>query len=92
MAKRTDSDKVLKDKPFNIANNPKYDGLASVVYKFFDKKSAGNGVARLANKSAIKSMSNQQLANELHNPIFRKFKRRKVFWGVDFADMQLKSK
>ena len=68
MAKRTDSDKVLKDKPFNI------DGLASVVYKFFDKKSAGNGVARLANKSAIKSMSNQQLANELHNPIFRKFK------------------
>ena len=37
------SDKVLKDKAFEIANNPKYDGrqrgLASMVYKFFDKKS-----------------------------------------------------
>ena len=41
-AKRTVSDKVLRDKPFNIAKNPKYDryqrGLASVVYKFFDKR------------------------------------------------------
>ena len=42
------SDKVLKDKAFNIAKNPKYDGyqrgLASMVYKFFDKKSAGGGI------------------------------------------------
>ena len=42
------SDKVLRDKAFNIAKNPKYDGyergLASMVYKFFDKKSKGNGV------------------------------------------------
>ena len=42
LAKRTQSDKVLKDKAFAIANNPKYDGyrrgLASMVYKFFDKK------------------------------------------------------
>ena len=40
--KRTQSDKVLKDKAFKIASNPKYDGyqrvLASMVYKFFDKK------------------------------------------------------
>ena len=51
----------------------------------------------LANKSAIKSWSNQlQLANELHKPIARKFKRRKVYFsfkdnilGVDLADMQL---
>ena len=47
---RTVSDKVLRDKAFNIAKNPKYDGyqrrLASMVYKFFDKKSAsGSGVA-----------------------------------------------
>ena len=39
---RTASDKVLRDKTFNIAKNPKYDGyqrgLASVAYKFFDKK------------------------------------------------------
>ena len=39
---RTGSDKILHDKAFNIANYVKYDGyqrdLASVVYKFFDKK------------------------------------------------------
>ena len=37
LAKRTQSDKVLRDKAFEIASNPKYDGyqrgLASVVYK-----------------------------------------------------------
>ena len=42
LARRTASDKVLRDKAFNIAKNPKYDGyqrgLASVVYNFFDKK------------------------------------------------------
>ena len=42
--KRTASDKILRDKAFNIAKNSKYDGyqrgLASMVYKFFDKKSA----------------------------------------------------
>ena len=60
-----------------IANNPKYDGyqrgLASMVYKFFDKKSAslnkfsGSG----ANKSA--NEPNYQLANLLHKTINRKF-------------------
>ena len=59
LVKRTQSDKVLKDKAFKIASDPKYDGyqrgLASIVYKLFDKKSAslnkskGNGIA---NKSA----------------------------------------
>ena len=51
LGKRTGYDKVLKDKAFNVGKNPKYDGyqrgLASMVYKFFDKKSAGSGVARL---------------------------------------------
>ena len=46
--RRTASDKVLRDKAFNIAKNPKYDGyqrgLASMVYKFFDKKSIGGDV------------------------------------------------
>ena len=50
LVKRTQSDKILKDKAFKIASNPKYDGyqrgLASMVYKFFDKKSA------LLNKAA----------------------------------------
>ena len=61
-----------------------------MVYKFFDKKSKGAG---------IKSMPNQQLANELYKPIVRKLKKRKVYssfkgniWGVDLPDMQLISK
>ena len=42
LKRRTQSDKVLKDKAFEIASNPKYDGyqreLASMLYTFFDKK------------------------------------------------------
>ena len=56
LERRTQSDKILKDKPFEIANNPKYDGyqraLASMVYKFFDKKSKGSGI-----KNEIKKKS-----------------------------------
>ena len=71
-----------------------------MVYKFFNKKSAGSGVATIGNKSAIKSIPSQlQLANELNKPIIGKFKRRKVYssfkdniWGVDLTDMQLISK
>ena len=74
LAKRTASDKVLRDKAFNIAKNPKYDGyqrgLASIVYNFFDKKIQGSG---------IKSRPNQQLTDEVHKPIIIKFKRRKVY-------------
>ena len=48
LARKTASDEVLKDKALNVAKNLKYDGyqrgLASMVYKFFDKKSAGSGV------------------------------------------------
>ena len=44
LAKRTQSDKVLRDKAFKIASDSKYDGyqrgLASMVYRFFDQKSA----------------------------------------------------
>ena len=68
LIKRTQSDKVLKDKAFKIASDPKYDGyqrgLASIVYKFFDKKSKESGIA---------NEPNCQLANELHKPIIRKF-------------------
>ena len=97
LARRTASDKVLRDKAFNIAKNPKYDGyqrgLASMVYKFFDKKPASNDVAN----NEIKQ--NLRLAEELHKPIIRNFKRRTVYsgfkdniWGADLADMQLISK
>ena len=41
LKKRTASDKILRDKAFNIAKNPKYDGY---VYTFFDKKSTGSGI------------------------------------------------
>ena len=41
LARKTASDKILRDKAFNIAKNPKYDGyqrgLASIIYKFFNK-------------------------------------------------------
>ena len=84
LAKRTAADKVLKNKAFNIAKDPKYDGyqrgLAFMVYKFFDKKTKGSGVTTLANKSAIKSIPrNEQLADELHKPIIGKFKKRRVY-------------
>ena len=76
LARRTASDKVLRDKAFNIAKSPKYDGyqrgLASMVYTFFDKKSAsGSGVTTLANKPALNNeiKQNLQLPEELHKPI-----------------------
>ena len=85
---RTKSDKVLRDKAYGIASNPEYDGyqrgLASMVYKVFDKKSVGSGIAN----SSI-------LADELHKPIIKKFNIRKVYSqfkdnirGVYLADMQ----
>ena len=50
---RTEADKVLRDKAYDIVSNPKYDGyekgLASMVYKFFDKKSTGSGFKKLKN-------------------------------------------
>ena len=71
LPKRTAADKVLREKAFNIANIPKYDGyqrgLASMVYKSFDEKSKGSGIA-------IKpTTQNEQLAEKLHKPIIRKF-------------------
>ena len=77
LARRTGSDKVLTDKAFNIAKNPKYDryqrGLASMVYKFFEKKPAGSGVGN----NEIKQ--NLQWPEELHKPIIRNFKKRTVY-------------
>ena len=65
LVKRT---KVLKDKAFKTASDPKYDdyqrGLASMVYKFSDKKSAS-----INKSSGIANETNYQLTNELHKPI-----------------------
>ena len=61
-----------------------------MVYKFFDQKSKGSGIA---------NQPNYQLANGFHKAIIIKFKKRKVYssfrdnsWGVDLADMQSLSK
>ena len=86
------SDKFLRDKAFNIAKNLKYDGyqreLASMVYKFFNKKSKESGVN-------INVKPSEQLPEELHKPVIRKFKKRTVYsvskdniWGAYLADMQ----
>ena len=94
---RTEPDKVLRDKAYDIASNPEYDGcqkgLASMVYKFLDKKSMGSGIPT-AWPSAL-ARSSSILADELHKPIIEKFNKRKVYsqfkdniWGVDLADMQ----
>ena len=77
---RTKSDKVLRDKAYDIASNPENDGyqrdIGSMVYKFFNKKSMGSGI------------------DELHKPAIKKFNKRKVYsqfkdniWGVDLADI-----
>ena len=85
---RTEADKVLRDKAYDIAKNPEYGGyqrgLASMVYNFFDKKSMGSGIA-----------SSSILADEIHILVIKNFEKRKVYsqfkdntWGVDLADMQ----
>ena len=107
LTKRTVADNILKNKAFDIAKDPKYDGyqrgLASMVYKFFDskvgspdKKSVGSG-AKHVNTKLIPQ--NEQLADELHKPIIRKFEKRKVYsafkdniWAADLADMQFLSR
>ena len=62
LAKISAADKVLRDKAFNIAKYPKYDeyqrGLASMVYKFFDKRTAGSGINSMP--------QNEQLVEEFH--------------------------
>ena len=97
LARRTASDKVLRNKAFNIAKNPMYNGyqmeIVSMVYKFFHKMSAGSGFNMHANKSAF---NNEKLTEELHKPVIKKFRKRTVYsgfkdniWGADLADMQL---
>ena len=96
LARRKASDKVFRDKAFNIGKIPKYEGyqrgLASMVYKCFDKKSKGGGVN-------IEVKHNEQLAQKLHKPIIRNFKKRTVYsgskdniWEAYLAAVQLISK
>ena len=68
LVKRAISDKIMRDRAYKIARNRNYDGYkrVSMVYRFFDKK-IGSGIS-----------VNEQLAEELHKSIIKKFKRRKV--------------
>ena len=95
---RTEANKDLREKAYDIASNPEYDGyqrgLASMVYKFFDKKSMAGPTAEPSalargslerTGSGFKKLKNTTkpsssiLADELHKPIIRKFNKRKVY-------------
>ena len=102
LTKRNVAEKILKNKAFDIAKDPKYDGyqrgLASMVYNFFDSKVASPDKKSVGSGAKL-TPQNEQIAKELHKPIIRKFKKRKVYsafndniWGADLADMQLLSK
>ena len=68
---RKQSDIVLKNKALKIAIDPKVNGyqrsLETMIYKFFNKRMRGSG------------LENKQLAEELHQPIIKHFKRKKVY-------------
>ena len=96
---RTEADKVLRHKAYDIASNPEYDGyqrgLASMVYNFFDKKSTAEPSSLERMGSRMAKSSSSILADELHKPVIKTFNKRKVYsqlkdniWGVDLADMQ----
>ena len=86
---RTEADKVLRDKAYDIASNPENDGyqrgLASMVYRFFDKKSTAEPISLVRMGSGFKKLKNTTkpnssiLADERHKPIIRKFNNRKVY-------------
>ena len=90
LTRRTTSDKILRDKAFDFAKNPKYDGyqrgLTSVVYKFFDKKTSALRTRSdtLASRNKFAgggienvNISNKELAEKLHKLIIKIFKKRR---------------
>ena len=81
--RRTASDTILRDKAFNFAKNPKYDGyqrgLASMLYKFFDNKSLGSGrpssfVSLIFNNV---TKQNLQLAENCTNQLLKNLEKEK---------------
>ena len=90
----TISDKILKDRAYEIARNCKYDGhqraLAGMVYKFFNEKTGTGAIAKSKEGVSV----NEKLAEELDQPVIKKFKRRKIYarfknniWAADLAEM-----
>ena len=93
LAKRTISNKILKERTYEITRNRGYDGyqrvLANMVNKFFDKKTGAMATSKVG--ISVK----EQLAEELLKPIIKNFKKRKVYarfkgniWAVDLAEME----
>ena len=82
LTRRTASDKILCDKAFDIVTNPKYDGyqrgFALMIYKFFDKKSAMCAYKFTGSGIKNENIPNKELVEDLHKPIIKKFKKRKV--------------
>ena len=80
LVKRTQSDKVLRDKAFKIANDRKYDGyqreLGSMICKFFDKKSKGSGITT---NEFNYHLAKNYINYKLNKPVIKKFKKRKVY-------------
>ena len=76
LARRTASDKILRDEAFNIAKNSKYDGyqrgLDSMEYKLFDKRSASLVDKSTASSGVNMHANNEKLSEELHKPITEK--------------------
>ena len=87
LTKRTVADKVLRNKAFNIASDQKYDGyqrvLASMVYKFFDKKSQRSGLPFSSASQLANNKENIQLDDELHKPIIKKIKKTKCILHLE---------
>ena len=85
------SDIVFKNKALKIATDPRVKGYQRGLDNFFNERTKGFGINNKGNL-----LVNSQLAEELHKPIIKNFKRRTVYssfkdnvWGVDLADMQL---
>ena len=72
--RRAAADKLLRDKAFNVAKDPKYDAyqreLASMVYKSFDKKTSGSGIKN-------ENIPNKELAEEFDKPTVKNLNKRK---------------
>ena len=87
---KTQSDKVLREKAFKIASDTKYDGyqrgLASMVYKFFYKKSSRNAIINEANYQLEMNSINELSENVRKEKYINHLET--IFEGVDLADMQ----
>ena len=76
LKRRTFADKVLKDKAYNTANNLSHHNgyeryLATLVYKFFNKKTKGAGITNETRGNVLLDPW-QRLFNHLNNLIFEK--------------------